>query len=125
MKKEQAVKLIQTYGDAWMKQDADLILSVFTPDATYYDPKEGEQKGHEGIRAYWMSKVIGSQRDIVFKLLNVWVEEGTVIAEWNATFVDTKRNLAIDMTEVAIFGVAGEKFSSLREYYHSEKKPIL
>ncbi|MDR3558464.1 MAG: hypothetical protein P4L61_02955, partial [Candidatus Pacebacteria bacterium] len=66
-----------------------------------------------------------------FKLLNVWIDEGrggvdgaTVIAEWDAEFIDTKRNLHIDMTEVAIFGVKDGKFSSLREYYRSVKKPL-
>ncbi len=124
MNKQEAIKLVEIYGEAWMKQDPDLVLTIFTPDATYHDPREGEQKGHSGIRAYWESKIIGTQRDIVFKLLNMWVDNDTVIAEWEATFVDTKRNLNISMTEVAIFGVQGSKFSSLREYYHSEKTQI-
>ena len=107
-----------------MERDAEKILKVFTPDATYFDPREGEQVGHEGIRRYWETKVIGSQKDITFRLLNVWVDADAVIAEWNATFIDTARSLAIAMTEVAIFGVKDGKFSSLREYYRSEKKPI-
>ncbi len=124
MNKQQATALIELYGRAWVERDAEKILEVFTPDATYFDPREGEQVGHEGIRAYWKTKVIGSQKDIVFHLLNVWIDTDVVIAEWNATFIDTTRNLKIDMTEVAIFGVRDEKFSSVREYYRSEKTPV-
>jgi uncharacterized protein (TIGR02246 family) len=123
MEKQQAKDLITLYGQAWMERDAEKILQVFTPDATYFDPREGEQVGHDGIRLYWQTKVIGSQKDIHFNLLNVWIDGDTVIAEWNATFIDTQRNLAIDMTEVAIFGVRDGKFSSHREYYRSVKTP--
>lgn len=124
MTHEEARKLIDIYGQAWMDKDADLILVVFTPEATYFDPAEGEVKGHAGIKYYWQFKVLESQMDIHFTLLNVWVDGDTVLAEWNAKFVDTKRGLNIDMTEVAIFGVEGDKFSSLREYYRSVKTPI-
>lgn len=124
MTHDQAAKLINIYGQAWMQRDADLILSVFTPPATYFDPAEGEVKGHEGIKHYWQFKVLDSQKDIEFKLLNLWVDGDTVIAEWNAKFIDTKRQMHIDMTEVAIFGVDGDKFSSLREYYRNVKTPL-
>lgn len=116
--------LLQTYGEAWEKRDADLITTIFTEDATYLDPKEGEVRGRDGIRNYWISKVQGEQKDIRFKLLNVWVNGETVIAEWNAVFTDVPRNLNIDMTEVAIFGTRDGKFSSLREYYKSTKTPL-
>jgi uncharacterized protein (TIGR02246 family) len=121
---ETARSLITTYGEAWVERDADKILTIFTPDATYFDPRETLASGHEGIKAYWEMKVLNSQRDIHFTLLNLWIDGDTVLAEWNAKFVDTVRSLNIDMTEVAIFTVRDEKFSSLREYYWSNKTPI-
>ena len=124
MNKEHATKLFETYGHAWETRDPDLILTIFTPDASYDDPHEPKNMGHEGIRAYWVSKVIGEQKDIHFKLLHVWIDGDTVIAEWDADFIDTKRNLHIQMTEVAIFGTQDGKFSSLREYYKSIKTEI-
>ena len=121
---EQAKDLLTTYGEAWINRDPDLILSIFTPDATYNDPRELENQGHGGIRAYWVSKVVGGQKDIKLKLLNIWIDDETVIAEWEAEFIDTKRNLKIKMTEVAIFTVKENKFASLREYYKSTKTPL-
>lgn len=124
MTHEEAVKLIITYGKAWETRDSELIVTIFTEDATYNDPKEPENIGRDAIKEYWVKKVIGEQTDIKFEIKNVWVDEDTVIAEWHATFKDIKRNLFIDMTEVAIFGVKNGKFSSLREYYKNTKTPL-
>lgn len=124
MEKEKAIELLNIYGRAWVNQDPDLILTIFTPDAIYNDPKELENKGHEGIRSYWVKKVVGEQKDINFKLLNVWIDDSVVVAEWDAVFTDTKRNLLIEMREVAVFTIKDNKFSSLREYYKTKKTPV-
>lgn len=124
MNKETALKLISIYEKAWVTRDPDLIVTIFTPDATYHDPKEALNHGHEGIRAYWTSKVIGEQKDISFKLLNLWIDGETVIAEWEAQFTDTKRNLKIEMQEIAVFTTKDDKFSSIREYYKTKKHSL-
>jgi len=121
MTREEAVELITIYGKAWETRDPELIVTIFTEDATYDDPKEPENIGQDAIKEYWITKVIGEQSDIKFEIKHVWVDGDTVIAEWHATFKDTKRNLFIDMTEVAIFTVKDRKFSSLREYYKNTK----
>jgi nuclear transport factor 2 (NTF2) superfamily protein len=76
MTKERAFELLNIYGRAWVTRDADLIATIFTEDATYNDPHEPENVGRDAIRAYWLSKVVGEQKDISFKLLNHWVAEG-------------------------------------------------
>lgn len=124
MTHDEAKKLLDIYSEAWMKQDPDLILNIFTPDATYNDPKEPENHGHDGIRKYWINKVVGEQKDIKLKLLNVWIDKNEVIAEWDAEFVDTKRNLHIKMREIGIFTTRDGKFSSLREYYKTTKTSL-
>lgn len=124
MTKDQAIKLLNIYGTAWVTRDPELIVTIFTEGATYHDPHEPENIGRDAIRQYWVSKVIGEQEDIIFDLRNVWMEGETVIAEWHAKFKDIKRNLMIEMDEVAIFSVDGDRFSSLREYYKSHKTPL-
>lgn len=124
MTHEEAGNLVAIYGKAWVNRDPDLIVTIFTEDATYFDPREPENVGRDAIRAYWVSKVIGEQADISFHLRNLWVDGDTVIAEWDAEFTDTKRNLNIQMTEVAIFKIMDDKFSSLREYYKTIKTPL-
>jgi len=121
MTKDEAIKLLNIYGKAWVTRDPDLVVSIFTEDATYLDPHEPENIGRDAIRAYWVSKVVEEQSDISFDLKNVWIDEDTVIAEWYAEFTDTKRKLRIRMQEIAIFTTEEGKFSSLREYYKTEK----
>ncbi len=124
MTREKAKELLDIYGKAWETRDPDLILTVFTPDVSYSDPAEPENSGHTGIREYWVNKVVGGQKDIHFRLRGIWVDGDTVIAEWDADFIDTIRNIKIEMLEVGIFGVKGDKFSSLREYYKTVKTPL-
>ena len=124
MIKEEATKLLYIYGKAWETQDPELIVTIFTEGATYNDPKEPENIGRDAIKEYWKYKVVGEQSNIKFDLKNVWVDGDTVIAEWHATFNDIKRNLFIDMIEVAIFTVKDGKFNSLREYYKTVKTAL-
>lgn len=124
MTKERALELINIYGKAWEMQDAELIASIFTDDATYNDPVEPENMGVSAIKEYWKYKVIGEQKNIKFNLKNIWMDGDTVIAEWNARFDDIKRSIHIDMTEVAIFTTEDNKFSSLREYYKDVKTDL-
>ena len=124
MTKERATELLNTYGKAWITQDPDLIVTIFTTDAVYNEPHEPENIGHDDIRAYWIKKVVGEQKDISFELLNVWPVGNTVIAEWYAEFTDIKRNLRIKLNEVAICTVKDDKFQSIREYYKTEKIPL-
>ncbi len=125
MTNQEARELIKVYGEAWEERDADKILTIFTEDATYFDPRETIAKGHDGIREYWNMKVLNNQKDIHFTLLNLWIDGDSVIAEWNAKFIDIERLLHIDMTEVAIFTVREDKFSSLRKYYWTAKRPVV
>lgn len=124
MNKERARELLNIYARAWVERDPELILTIFTSDATYNDPREKENQGHEGIHTYWMAKIVNGQKDVHFKLLDMWMDDDTVIAEWEAQFIDTLRNLRVELTEVAIFEIRGDKFSSLREYYKSIKTPL-
>jgi ketosteroid isomerase-like protein len=119
-----ATSLINMYGTAWEKKDPSLLSHIFTEDATYADPKEPVSRGIDAITQYWSTKIVEGQSDIVFQLLHVWMDGDTVIAEWHATFEDTKRQIHIEMTEVAIFGVRGDRFSSIREYYTSRHSAI-
>ena len=121
--KKEAIKLINIYGKAWETKNPELIVTIFTDGATYNDPKEPLNVGRDAIKEYWKYKVIGEQDDIKFELKNIWIDGDNVIAEWHATFKDIKRNLLIDMNEVAIFTIKDGKFSSLREYYKSVKTP--
>ena len=114
---------IDTYLRAWMQQDPELIVSIFTDDATYHERVLAEPiRGRAGIRDYWQSKVVAGQANIDARLLNLYpaTDGTTVIAEWEAVFDDRVQGLRKRMREVAILEFAGERIASLREYWTSE-----
>ena len=114
-------ELLAKYGQAWEEQDTALILSIFTDDASYFDPFYDEPaQGVEGIRNYWDNKVCKDQANIKFNLLHAWVDGNTGIAEWEAEFDDIVKGVRKYIKEVAIFELKDGKFSDLREYYKSK-----
>jgi len=70
--------VVNKYIGAWVEQDPDLIVTIFTDTATYHERvlEEPIRKRHrEGIRAYWQEKVVESQARIACELLNLYLEE--------------------------------------------------
>jgi ketosteroid isomerase-like protein len=120
--KEDVRKLIDVYIRAWTSQDPDLILTVFTPSATYHERVLEEPiRGHAGIREYWQSKVVKEQAEISAELLSLYVDGTTAIAEWEARFDDLLKGHRKRMREVAILEFDGDRIASLREYWASER----
>ena len=114
--------IIQTYKEAWVNQDENLIITIFHPDGEYGEYLLNESfKGHEEIKQYWKRKVIVEQSNIKFKLLNLYLDGDTAVAEWDATFYSNVEQKRIHIVEVAILEIEGEKIKRLREYWHSER----
>jgi limonene-1,2-epoxide hydrolase len=121
MTKDDVRALIDIYLRAWATQDPDLIVTIFTPTATYHERVLAEPiRSHEGIRAYWQSKVVNGQANIQAKLLNLYLDGSTAIAEWEAHFDDLAAGHRKLMREVAILELDGGRIASLREYWASK-----
>jgi hypothetical protein len=92
--KQEVRSVIDLYTQAWAGQDPDLITTVFTDTATYHERclkrqyeigKESEPTGQ--------TKVVESQDNIKCELLNLYLDENTAIAEWEAQFDDVVRGV--------------------------------
>jgi ketosteroid isomerase-like protein len=121
--KDHVREVIATYIKAWVSQDPDLIVTIFTPGATYHERVMGEPiPDREAIRAYWESKVVGTQANITCELLALYVdaEESTAVAEWEAVFDDLAKGVRKRMRETAILTFEDGLISSLREYWSSQ-----
>ncbi len=113
--------VLDAYVHAWTTQDPDLIVQIFTPSATYHERVLGEPiRGRDGIRDYWQRKVVESQAEIECRVLNVYVDGDTAIAEWHAEFDDLEDGVRKTMREVAILEFDGDLIRSLREYWATE-----
>jgi SnoaL-like domain len=114
-------KVIDVYIRAWVGQDPDLIVTVFTEKASYHERVLDEPiRLREGIRAYWQSKVVGAQANITCRLLNLYLDGDTAVAEWEAHFDDVPQGVRKRMREVAILDFRDGLIDSLREYWSSE-----
>lgn len=122
---EEVKNLYSIYKRAWETKDADLIITAFNDESSYFEPKEPENIGLAAIKEYWINKVVKGQDNIHFELKNVWIDGDTGIAEYHISFDDIFRKLHLEMIEIGIFTIKDGKFSSLREYYKSTKTPIL
>jgi hypothetical protein len=106
---------------AWVDQDPDLIVTIFTDTATYHERVlEAPIRDREGIREYWQTKVVESQANIECQVLALYLDGDTAIVEWEANFDDLSRKVRKRMREVAILVFDGQLISSLREYWASE-----
>lgn len=124
LSKQQVRQVLAVYIQAWETRDPALILTIFTEGATYHERVlQAPIRGHDGIKAYWQSKVVGSQANIKCELLNLYIDDGTAIAEWEAEFDDTAQATRKRMREVALLTFEGLRISSLREYWASEELP--
>jgi hypothetical protein len=70
-----------------------------------------------------LTTVVGGQANITCELLNLYLDDGTAIAEWEATFDDTAQQVRKRMREVALLTFDGLLIDSLREYWASEELP--
>ncbi|MFE6091752.1 nuclear transport factor 2 family protein [Streptomyces massasporeus] len=114
--------VLDTYIQAWVNQDPDLIVSIFTHSATYHEHVLEEPiRDRLGIKRYWQEKVVKSQRSIECELLNLYLDGDTAIAEWEVQFDDLSDGERKRMREVAILVFEDRLISSLREYWSSER----
>jgi uncharacterized protein (TIGR02246 family) len=118
--RQDVLRVIDVYIRAWQTQDPDLIVTIFTEDATYHERVlEAPIPGREAIRAYWEAKVVGAQANISCRLLNLYLDGNTAIAEWDAQFDDLAKGVRKHMREIAVLVFDGQQIASLREYWAS------
>jgi hypothetical protein len=120
--RQDARTVLDTYIRAWTGQDPDLILTIFTPSATYHERVLQEPiPDRAAIRRYWETKVVRDQANITCELLSMYVDGNTVIAEWLAEFDDLAEGVRKRIREIAVLEFEGRLIASLREYWASEQ----
>lgn len=119
--KQDVRAVLDVYIEAWVTQDPDLIVTIFTDSATYHERVlEAPIPGREAIRDYWQTKVVTGQANIKCELLNLYLDGTTAIAEWQAEFDDVIQGVRKRMREIAVIDFEGHLIASLREYWSSQ-----
>lgn len=119
--KQDVREVLDVYIRAWEQQDPDLIVTIFTESALYHERVLGDPiPNRDAIRAYWETKVVLSQANISCRLLRLYLDGRTAIAEWQAEFDDLEQGVRKRMREIAVLEFEGPLIASLREYWASE-----
>lgn len=119
--KQDVRDVIAVYIKAWEMQDPDLIVTIFTPTATYHERVMRDPiPDREAIREYWRTKVVEAQANITCELVNLYLDGDTAVAEWLAEFDDVAQGVRKRMKEIAVLEFEGHQIASLREYWASE-----
>jgi hypothetical protein len=114
--------VLDIYIRAWERQDPNLIITIFTEDATYHERVlEAPIQNRDAIRDYWHTKVVESQANIKCKLLSLYLDGTTAIAEWEAEFDDLAQQVRKRMREIAVLEFEGRLIAGLREYWASAR----
>jgi uncharacterized protein (TIGR02246 family) len=79
---------IERYGRAWETADADEIIDLFTPDASYRSSVFREPYlGRDAIRRYWQQGA-GNQREVTVAMGRPVITDDRVAVEWWTTMID-------------------------------------
>lgn len=79
---------IERYRRAWETVDADEIVALFTPDASYRSSVFRDPfVGSDAIRAYWL-RGAGTQREVAVRMGQPIITADRVVVEWWATMID-------------------------------------
>ncbi|HEX6264496.1 MAG TPA: nuclear transport factor 2 family protein [Actinomycetota bacterium] len=108
---------VEAYRKAWETADTDLLLTLFTEDASYRsNPFEGPHVGHDGIRAYW-DGVTSQQRDARVSMGRPFVDGDRVAVEWWTKMVSEGEEVTLPGCLLLRFDAEG-RCSDLREYWN-------
>jgi ketosteroid isomerase-like protein len=108
---------IDGYRRAWEEADTDLVLTLFTEDATYRsNPFEEPYLGHEGIRMYW-DGVTSQQRDARVRMGRPFPDGDRVAVEWWTTMESQGEEVTLPGCLLLRFAADG-RCSDLREYWN-------
>lgn len=111
------VDWIEGYRRAWERRDADLVLTLFTEDASYRsNPFEEPHLGHDGIRAYWES-VTNQQREPRVRLGRPFADGQPVAVEWWTTMISGGEEVTLPGCLLLRMAPDG-RCSDLREYWN-------
>ena len=123
--KQDVRDVLDVYIKAWQTQDPDLIVTIFTESATLPRAGDGRARSRTGRRSARTGRPRSSraQANIPCRLLNLYLDGDTAVAEWEAEFDDMAQGVRKRMQEIAVLEFDGPLIAWLREYWASETVP--
>jgi steroid delta-isomerase-like uncharacterized protein len=80
---------IERYNAAWNAQDLDRIVAMHAPDMVFANHTAGEAAAGEDVRSH-IAAIFESWPDLAFETRRLYVREGLVVQEWDASATHTR-----------------------------------
>lgn len=80
---------IERYNAAWNAQDLETIMSMHAPDMVFANHTAGEAAAGEDVRRH-IASIFKSWPDLAFETRRLYVREGLVVQEWDASATHTQ-----------------------------------
>jgi ketosteroid isomerase-like protein len=113
-----ARELVDTFARGWSKANLDLILSVYTTDATFVEaPFTEPMRGSEAIRRYW-SEVPANQSEITVTTGEIYVAGPWFATEFKAVFRRRRTGEWIEARGAVFCEAEDGRIAEMRMYWH-------
>jgi hypothetical protein len=116
--RERGRVLIDTFGSGWAKPNVDLLMSVYTPSATFIETPFSEPlRGQEAIRRYWL-EVPYNQSEITFTSGEIYAAGPWFSTEFKCVFRRRRSGDWVDARGAIFCETEGDAISEMRMYWH-------
>jgi ketosteroid isomerase-like protein len=110
--------LIDTFGRGWAKPNVDLLMSVYTPSATFIETPFSEPlRGQEAIRRYWL-EVPYNQSEITFTSGEIYAAGPWFSTEFKCVFRRRRTGDWVDARGAIFCETEADGISEMRMYWH-------
>ena len=111
-------RLIDTFGRGWARQDAELLLSVFSEGAIFREGPFGEAlEGREAIRTYW-ADISYHQSEGSFTAGEIFSVGPWFAVEFKCVFRRRRTGEWVDVRGALFCETEEEHISEMRMYWH-------
>ncbi|MGE0505902.1 MAG: ester cyclase [Solirubrobacterales bacterium] len=80
---------IARYNAAWNAHDLDAIVAMHAPDMVFANHTAGEAAAGEDVRRH-IGSIFAAWPDLAFETRRLYVREGLVVQEWDASATHTR-----------------------------------
>jgi ketosteroid isomerase-like protein len=110
--------LIDTFGKGWAKPNVDLLITVYTPSATFIETPFSEPlHGVEAIRRYWLEVPL-NQSEITFTSGEIYAAGPWFSTEFKCVFRRRRSGDWVDARGAIFCETEGDAISEMRMYWH-------
>lgn len=106
---------IEAAKDAWVRQDANALVQLFTPDGVLIVPGQ-RWEGHDRIREE-LDRFTQYSSDVRIEIKRIIVEGNQAAVEWYYEDVDKATGNLNQADDVIVVDFEGDRISQWREYF--------